>query len=61
MSGFEVNQEMMNAFLERLEKNNNLGKIFKPEDVANAVIYLASNEANFINGVNLVIGGGSNF
>jgi len=56
----EVNQEMMNAFVERLEKNNSLGRIFKPEDVANAVIYLAPNGANFINGVNLVIDGGSN-
>ncbi len=35
-----------------------LGKIAKPEDIANAVIFLASEEASHITGVNLPVEGG---
>ncbi|WP_294856542.1 SDR family NAD(P)-dependent oxidoreductase [uncultured Oscillibacter sp.] len=35
-----------------------LGRLTTPEDVANAVLYLASEEASFLNGVNLPIDGG---
>ena len=33
------------------------GKIGKPEDIASAVCYLASDEARFINGTTLVVDG----
>ena len=36
-----------------------LGRLATPADVANAVLYLASREASFINGVNLPIDGGT--
>ena len=35
-----------------------LGELGEAEDVANAVLYLASDEASFLNGVNLPIDGG---
>lgn len=35
-----------------------LGRLARPEDISNAVIYLASDEAAFINGVSLPIDGG---
>ena len=35
-----------------------LGRLTSVEDVANAVLYLASDEASFLNGVNLPIDGG---
>ena len=35
-----------------------LRRLCEPEDVANACLYLASDEANFITGVNLEVDGG---
>ena len=35
-----------------------LGRLAEPEDVANACLYLSSEEANFITGVMLEIDGG---
>ena len=34
------------------------GRIGQPEEIAKAVLFLASNEASFINGVELFIDGG---
>lgn len=49
----------MDEFVERLKKNNCLGRIFRAEDVANAVIHLVSKGSNFLNGINLVVEGGA--
>ena len=35
-----------------------LGRMSKPEDIANAALYLASDEANFITGVEFPVDGG---
>mgnify|MGYP001288327279 FL=1 len=35
-----------------------VGRLGKPEDIANAVCYLASDEASFVNGAELVVDGG---
>lgn len=35
-----------------------LGRMSEPSDVANAAIYLASDEAAFVSGVNLPVDGG---
>lgn len=35
-----------------------VGRLGRPEDIANAVCYLASDEAGFVNGVELVVDGG---
>ncbi len=43
---------------ERLEHVQPLGRMGKPEDVAYAVLYLASDESSFVTGAELVIDGG---
>ncbi len=45
----------MKAFMEQNTPYKRLGK---PEDIANAAIFLASEESNFVNGENLMVDGG---
>lgn len=44
--------------LDEGRRSNPLHKINEPEDVAKAVLFLASNDASTINGVSLLIDGG---
>ncbi len=44
---------------ERMLKLNPLGRFGRPEEVANAVVFLASGAASFISGTNLVVDGAS--
>lgn len=44
--------------VEYLRNTNFLRKVGEPEDIANAVEYLASDRAKFITGINLVVDGG---
>ncbi|MGQ9598534.1 MAG: SDR family NAD(P)-dependent oxidoreductase [Anaerolineae bacterium] len=46
--------EKRQAFAERIP----LGRMCRPEDIAHAVLFLASEEASMITGVNLVVDGG---
>jgi NAD(P)-dependent dehydrogenase (short-subunit alcohol dehydrogenase family) len=46
-------------YLKELGKNYPLRRIGKPEDIANAVLFLASDEASWITGVILPVDGGS--
>jgi 3-oxoacyl-[acyl-carrier protein] reductase len=39
---------------------NSIGRMGQPQDIANAVIFLASHQAEFINGANLRVDGGMN-
>jgi meso-butanediol dehydrogenase/(S,S)-butanediol dehydrogenase/diacetyl reductase len=43
---------------ERLTRWYPVGRVGRPEDIAAAVAYLASDEASFVNGANLVVDGG---
>ncbi len=45
-------------FIAKLAKKTALNKIGKPEDLAGAFVFLASDAANFITGQNLIIDGG---
>jgi meso-butanediol dehydrogenase / (S,S)-butanediol dehydrogenase / diacetyl reductase len=48
------NHELMDAFKERIP----LGRPAKPEDIASVIAFLASDDAGFVNGVNLPVDGG---
>ncbi|MED7774255.1 SDR family oxidoreductase [Aeromonas dhakensis] len=39
-------------------RNSYLGRIGTPEDIAPAVAYLASDEASWVTGESLIVGGG---
>ncbi len=53
-SGIKENENLYNKFMERIP----IGRPGKPKEMANAVYFLSSEEANFINGVILPIDGG---
>lgn len=53
-----VFDEQDTAFVRRYEENTPLGRMAEPEDVAGAVVYLASDAASYVTGHNLVIDGG---
>ncbi len=46
------------VLVEKLAETNPMRRLGKPEDVAYAVLYLASDEAGFVNGAELVVDGG---
>ncbi len=46
------------AIFEKLARWYPVGRVGRPEDIAAAVAFLASDEAGFINGANLVVDGG---
>ena len=50
----KASQETMDEILKKL----NLNRLGQPEDVANAVLYLASDEASYVTGHILVVCGG---
>lgn len=45
-------------FFKDFGKKNPLGRMGAPEDVAEAVLYLASNQSSYINGIDITIDGG---
>jgi NAD(P)-dependent dehydrogenase (short-subunit alcohol dehydrogenase family) len=53
-----IAEELTSEQLAELERIHPLGRIGKPEDVANAVVYLASNLSSFVTGECFVVDGG---
>ena len=45
--------------IEQKEKTNPLGRLAEPVDTANAVLFLLSDKASYVNGVNIPVNGGS--
>lgn len=54
MQQFTLNKELLDGLIKGIP----LGYLGNPEDVAYAVVFLASDEARFINGAELVVDGG---
>lgn len=50
--------EGVEAFREELDSLHPIGHVGEPEDIANGVLYLASDESKFVTGSELVIDGG---
>ncbi len=54
----EVVSKMPKEKVEAITKSSSLGRIGKPEDVAQAVLFLASEHSNYITGQTIVVDGG---
>ena len=52
-------KEAYEARMNELGKSYPLGRIGESEDIANAILFLASNDASFITGINLLADGGA--
>ena len=53
-----MTQEKNPDFVERLGAKTPMGRIGTPEEIAGAVVYLASDEASFVTGTTIVVDGG---
>jgi NAD(P)-dependent dehydrogenase (short-subunit alcohol dehydrogenase family) len=59
--GFVKNVGVTEEFLERIKRETPQGKVAEPEDIAWAVLFLASPAARCINGTTLIVDGGHYF
>ena len=58
MIGAGLTKEMTDKVLDSYQVKYPIGRVGNPEDIANAMIYLASDESSFITGANLLVDGG---
>lgn len=54
----EKTNESVDAIFEEMAKESPMGRIAEPEEVANAIAFLASPAASYINGINVPVDGG---
>ncbi|CAN0926376.1 Short chain aldehyde dehydrogenase 1 [Linum grandiflorum] len=57
-SGMQMDKKAAEEFMSAA--GNLRGAILEPEDVANAALYLASDDAKYVSGLNLIVDGGHN-
>ncbi|MNG14758.1 Gluconate 5-dehydrogenase [compost metagenome] len=53
-----LNVQKEDGFIDKLKNKTCLNKIGKPEDLAGAFIFLASDASNFVTGQNIIVDGG---
>ena len=58
MRGLSPNEEQSQAFVDGMTQQVPLGRIGQPEDIANAALFLATEESSFVNGIELFVDGG---
>jgi NAD(P)-dependent dehydrogenase (short-subunit alcohol dehydrogenase family) len=57
--GLAEDEEQKSAMLAQVAASVPLGRIAQPDDIAKAVVFLASADSNFISGIDLVVDGGA--
>lgn len=55
---FRLTEEQMAGFLSAQSAATPLGRLGRPEEIASAVLFLASDDSSFVNGVELFVDGG---
>ena len=58
IDGLAGGREQGQAFLADMAKGVPLGRVGQPDEIAKAVVFLASDDASYVNGVELFVDGG---
>jgi NAD(P)-dependent dehydrogenase (short-subunit alcohol dehydrogenase family) len=53
-----LSEEQLKAFVESMASTIPLGRVGKPDEIAKAVVFLASDDSSFVNGIELFVDGG---
>lgn len=56
-----LDQKTYDAYIQQREKSYPLGRVGDPIDIANAILFLASDECSWITGTNFIADGGGLF
>ena len=59
LSGLAQNEEQKNALYAQLAADVPLGRVGQPEEIAKAAVFLASEDASYITGIELFVDGGT--
>ncbi len=53
-----LSEEQLKEFVESQANNIPLGRVGTPDEIAKAVVFLASDDSSFVNGIELFVDGG---
>jgi len=54
----EKSKQLVSEIFDEMAKQSPIGRIAEPEEVAEAIAFLASPRASYINGINIPVDGG---